>query len=176
MEKDNWSTIGKKLIITDIDSYFDCVYIKKNSIYKYIEIISFDIKEKTVRLKENIKANIKENMNIYNVEKKIIGAVKKVVGDLIELDNIEGINNEGIIIKNVTYSYSIKKNEKYVKVIPDNNDSSIFILFENNINKNSNENNESKGYINSENIIIFLITLSIGFIIGNNIENTIQNT
>ena len=109
MEKDNWSTIGKKLIITDIDSYFDCVYIKKNSIYKYIEIISFDIKEKTVRLKENIKANIKENMNIYNVEKKIIGTVKKVVGDLIELDNIEGINNEGIIIKNVTYSYSIKK-------------------------------------------------------------------
>ena len=55
---------------------------------------------------------IKENIDIYNSEKKFIGTVKKIDGNLIELDNIEKINNMVIIVKDVVYSYSIKKNNK----------------------------------------------------------------
>ena len=170
MEKDNWCEFGEKIIKTELESYLDFVYVKININYKYIEITNFDIQKKTITMKNN--NIIKENIDIYNSEKKFIGTVKKIDGNLIELDNIEKINNMVIIVKDVVYSYSIKKNDKYLKVIPDNNNDSIFILFENNL-KNNNIKNQHKGYINTENIIIFLITFSIGFIIGNNIENTI---
>ena len=169
MEKDNWSEFGEKIIKTELESYLDSVYVKININYKYIEITNFDIQKKTITMKNN--NIIKENMDIYNSEKKFIGTVKKINGNLIQLDNIEKISNMVIIVKDVVYSYSIKKNEKYLKVIPDNNNDSIFILFENNLKNNI--KNQHKGYINTENIIIFLITFSIGFIIGNNIENTL---
>ena len=170
MENNNiyWYKIGKKKIKTDIDTYFDDVYRKVDKNYKYIEIQSIDIENKTITL---FCKNLKEDISVYNSNKTLLGNIEHIHENKIKLNEIEDIKDNMVIIEEKNFLYSIKKGDEYIKILPEKHENDTFILFENPSVENINEN--KKTYINSENIIIFLITLGIGFVIGNNIEKNI---
>jgi len=163
--------IDKKIIITEVDQYLDDVYRKLHTEYQTIDINGLKIENNIVQIFQN-NNNLKENSDIYNIDKEKVGKIKEKNGDQLLLEiSVNNIKENKIMIENTHFLYFIKKNNEYFKVIPENNENKKFIYFCSNSEDNNSKSNTNQNYITGENIITFLITLSIGFIIGNNISS-----
>ena len=122
--------------------------------------------------------NISIGNSVYNENKLFLGNIIYINNNEIELDN--KINNDikEIYIENINTVYSTLINNKYIPVLPFEKNLKYFYidLKNNNEDKNqyknkSNIENTIKTNSGVENTVISIITLGVGFILGNYVFN-----
>ena len=172
IDKNIWKLLGNRKICNQNNFSKEIYYMEKKDFIKK-NVLNINKNKLIISDLQNISIGY----SVYNENKLLLGIIKYINNNEIELNN--QINNEikEIYIENINTVYSALIDNKYIPVLPFEQNLKYFYIDSKKKNEIHNKNNSGIENIiknnNSglENTVISIITLGIGFIVGNYVFN-----